>query len=234
MFPITIPTLVTEEVYQRFAWSVFLRGKRFLLNMFILIGILSLYLIFLPDNLKRFSFFIVLFTSLIIFPIMYFGTDFQIRKAYRKTPFWKDMEQTDLVQAYRAAGFHLVTSGYKLDRYFLSRQRFLIQLADATASNSVGTHIGYCVHLDRPHTLVDTEYRVEAAGLLSQHWAHLDDTDRSRAIWLEETEEVASHFRHASGSISAAQRAVVDKYWGTSYVRTQDEMRDFILSTRHL
>lgn len=94
MFPITIPTLVTEEVYQRFAWAVFLRGKRFLLNMFILIGILSLYLIFLPDNLKRFSFFIVLFTSLIIFPVMYFGTDFQIKKAYRKTPFWKDMEQT--------------------------------------------------------------------------------------------------------------------------------------------
>lgn len=94
MFPITIPTLVTEEVYQRFAWSVFLRGKRFLLNLFILIGILALYLIFLPDNLKRFSFFIVLFTSLIIFPVMYFGTDFQIKKAYQKTPFWKDMEQT--------------------------------------------------------------------------------------------------------------------------------------------
>ncbi|WP_148887761.1 YcxB family protein [Streptococcus sp. Marseille-P6264] len=94
MFPITIPTLVTEEVYQRFAWSVFLRGKIFLLNLFILIGILALYLTFLPENLRRFSFFIVLFTSLIIFPVMYFGTDFQIKKAYQKTPFWKDMEQT--------------------------------------------------------------------------------------------------------------------------------------------
>ena len=85
---------MTEEVYQRFAWSVFLRGKRFLLNLFILIGILALYLTFLPENLRRFSFFIVLFTSLIIFPVMYFGTDFQIKKAYQKTPFWKDMEQT--------------------------------------------------------------------------------------------------------------------------------------------
>ena len=94
MFPITIPTLVTEEVYQRFVWSVFLRGKRFLLNLFILIGIMALYLTFLPENLRRFSFFIVLFTSLIIFPVMYFGTDFQIKKAYQKTPFWKDMEQT--------------------------------------------------------------------------------------------------------------------------------------------
>ena len=94
MFPIRIPTLVTEEVYQRFAWSVFLRGKRFLLNMFILIGILSLYLIFLPENLRRFSFFTVLFTSLIIFPVMYFGTDFQIKKAYQKTPLFQNMEVT--------------------------------------------------------------------------------------------------------------------------------------------
>ena len=94
MFPITIPTLVTEEVYQRFVWSVFLRGKRFLLNLFILIGIMALYLTFLPENMRRFSFFIVLFTSLIIFPVMYFGTDSQIKKAYQKTPFWKDMEQT--------------------------------------------------------------------------------------------------------------------------------------------
>lgn len=94
MFPIRITTLVTEEVYQRFAWSIFLRGKRFLLNMFILIGILVLYLTFLPENLRRFSFFTVLFTSLIIFPVMYFGTDFQIKKAYQKIPFWKDMEQT--------------------------------------------------------------------------------------------------------------------------------------------
>ena len=28
MFQITIPTLVTEEVYQRFAWSVFLTREK--------------------------------------------------------------------------------------------------------------------------------------------------------------------------------------------------------------
>ena len=94
MFPIRITTLVTEEVYQRFAWSIFLRGKSFLLNIIIFIGILSLYLTFLPDNLKRFSFFTVLFISLVTFSAMYFGMDFQIKKAYQKTPYWKDMEQT--------------------------------------------------------------------------------------------------------------------------------------------
>ena len=94
MFPITIPTLVTEEVYQRFAWSVFIRGKGFLLNILIFIGIMSLYLTFIPDQLKRFSVFTVLFASLITISAIYFGMDFQIKKAYQKTPYWKDMEQT--------------------------------------------------------------------------------------------------------------------------------------------
>lgn len=94
MFPIRITTLVTEEVYQRFAWSVFLRGKRFLLNIIILIGILSLYLIFLPDNLKRFSFFTVLFISLVTFSAMYFGMNYQIKRAYQKNPLFQNMEVT--------------------------------------------------------------------------------------------------------------------------------------------
>ena len=94
MFPITIPTLVTEEVYQRFAWSIFLRGKSFLLNIIILIGILSLYLTFLPDNLKRFSFFTVLFISLVTFSAMYFGMNYQIKRAYQKNPLFQNMEVT--------------------------------------------------------------------------------------------------------------------------------------------
>ena len=81
MFPITIPTLVTEEVYQRFAWSVFLRGKGFLLNILIFIGIMSLYLTFIPEQLKRFSVFTVLFASLITFSAIYFGME---RKPIKK------------------------------------------------------------------------------------------------------------------------------------------------------
>ena len=85
---------MTEEVYQRFAWSVFIRGKGFLLNILIFIGIMSLYLTIIPDQLKRFSVFTVLFASLTTFSAIYFGMDFQIKKAYQKTPYWKDMEQT--------------------------------------------------------------------------------------------------------------------------------------------
>ena len=94
MFPIRITTLMTEEVYQRFAWSVFFRQKRFLLNIIIFIGILSPYLIFLPDNLKRFPWFTVLFISLVTFSAMYFGMNYQIKRAYQKNPLFQNMEVT--------------------------------------------------------------------------------------------------------------------------------------------
>ena len=125
MFPITIPTLVTEEVYQRFAWSVFIRGKGFLLNILIFIGIMSLYLTFIPEQLKRFSVFTVLFASLITFSAIYFGMDFQIKKAYQKTPFWKDMEQTlifekDKFSVKRKRGAMMTSS-----KFFILRMIFI-------------------------------------------------------------------------------------------------------------
>jgi putative membrane protein len=36
----------------------------------------------------------MLFISLVTFSAMYFGMNYQIKRAYQKTPFWKDMEQT--------------------------------------------------------------------------------------------------------------------------------------------
>ena len=49
------------------------------------------------------------------------------------------------------AGFVVVTCGYREDCHFLERQRTLIKLADFTMSNSIGTHVGYCVYMGKPH-----------------------------------------------------------------------------------
>ncbi len=80
MFPITIPTLVTEKcinvclVYFLTQEKILAKYVHFDRNL----GSLSLTF---TENLRRFSF--LLFASLIIFQSMYFGTDFQIRKAYQ-------------------------------------------------------------------------------------------------------------------------------------------------------
>ena len=91
MFPIRITTLVTEEVYKRFSWAILIRRKGFVLYIIILIVGLLAYVMLSPLEEKIMS--VILFPP-IFASMYYFGMDFQIKKAYQKTPFWKDMEQT--------------------------------------------------------------------------------------------------------------------------------------------
>lgn len=91
MFPIRITTLMTEEVYKRFSWAILVRRKGFVLYIIILIIGLFTYVMLGPLEEKIIS---IILAPPICASMYYFGMDFQIKKAYQKTPFWKDMEQT--------------------------------------------------------------------------------------------------------------------------------------------
>lgn len=62
------------------------------------------------------------------------------------------------------------------DKKFLMNLRALIEMADVTASDSIGTHIGYCLSLGRPHLVFDPEFDftkvepgIDAEVLKQQH-----------------------------------------------------------------
>ena len=61
MFPITITTLMTEEVYKRFSWAILVRRKGFVLYITILIIGLFTYIMFSPLEKKIMS---ILFSPL--------------------------------------------------------------------------------------------------------------------------------------------------------------------------
>lgn len=91
MFPIRITTLMTEEVYKRFSWAILIRRKGFVLYIIILIIGLFTYVMLGPLEEKIIS---IILAPPICASMYYFGMNYQIKKAYQKTPFWKDMEQT--------------------------------------------------------------------------------------------------------------------------------------------
>lgn len=107
--------------------------------------------------------------------------------------------------------FRTVCMGNRYDSGFLPRLKTLISLADYTASDSVGTHVGYCVYMNKPHWVVPLD----------------DCDDNSRR--LIEVEEVRNAFSEYGG-ITDAQRLVVDKYWGVSKLRSPRELYDYFLS----
>ena len=91
MFPIRITTLMTEEVYKRFSWAILVRRKGFVLYIIILIIGLFTYVMLGPLEEKIIS---IILAPPICASMYYFGMNYQIKRAYQKTPFWKDMEQT--------------------------------------------------------------------------------------------------------------------------------------------
>lgn len=67
--------------------------------------------------------------------------------------FWLDIVRGNHL-VFQERGFTIVCSGVRNDPYFLNRQRDLIELADMSISNDIGTHIGYCICLGTPHYLL--------------------------------------------------------------------------------
>ena len=91
MFPIRITTLMTEEVYKRFSWAILIRRKGFVLYIIILIIGLFTYVMLGPLEEKIIS---IILAPPICASMYYFGMNYQIKRAYQKNPFWKNMEQT--------------------------------------------------------------------------------------------------------------------------------------------
>jgi len=109
---------------------------------------------------------------------------------------------------YRDKGYRIVSSGTRNDLYFLNRQRDLMELADMTISNNIGTHIGYSICLGTPHYIFDQEI-IEIKKTASAH-----ASDHLQEIRDREYAEIKSVFNSRESVITPEQIAMVKKYWG--------------------
>lgn len=124
---------------------------------------------------------------------------------------------TKLPSFFASKGYRVVCCGHRSDPSFLSRQRSLIELSDLTASNSVGTHIGYCHFLGKEHVLFNQDYMEDdfRRGTIS----YGKDAAGSRTKEMA----VVEHAFSPSGSPSERDN-VVAKYWGTKNIRSPEEL----------
>lgn len=139
--------------------------------------------------------------------------------------FYKDV-QLGRAKEYEEEGFIVVTNGYRMDPHFLDRQKTFISLADYTASNAVGTHIGYCVALGKGHLIFDQDIKYNAysqAEMAAVPEASNDLVKRDR-------NEVKKCFTSYSPVITDDQRRIVDKFWGLSCVKNPTEMLEILTS----
>lgn len=113
-----------------------------------------------------------------------------------------------LASQYIQKGYRIVSSGSRSDPYFLNRQRDLLELADMTISNNVGTHIGYSICLGTPHFI----FNQKITTIKKQATAYA--TDHLQDIREREYAEIKAVFNSPKPIITQEQIAIVKKYWG--------------------
>ena len=123
--------------------------------------------------------------------------------------YYYDILHSDLATVYEQAGFNVVTAGHRLDLNFLCRLKSIIGLADYTISNFVGTHVGYCIYLKKPHWIMNP---VDFSAM------------------PKDFVEITEAFLSFSDVITQKQYDVVAKYWGFDQLKTSEDLRELLYS----
>jgi len=107
---------------------------------------------------------------------------------------------------------------------FVSRLKSIISLADFTMSNATGTHIGYCIYMNKPHYIFrqKIERTFDKSGKIIENSTF---RNKEQCLTLEEEKaELFDAFSEICDEITPKQRDVINKYWGVSSIRTKEEL----------
>lgn len=126
--------------------------------------------------------------------------------------FWLDIVN-DNYKIFKDEGYVVVCSGVRNDPYFLERQKDLINLSAMTMSNEIGTHIGYCIALNKPHYL----YKQEVEIIKYNHKQNEHNDIRKQKVDIER-KEFLQVFGTPEPFITVEQRLITEHYWGKPFL----------------
>ncbi|MGF1726740.1 hypothetical protein [Photobacterium nomapromontoriensis] len=109
--------------------------------------------------------------------------------------YWLDCYKDDICNAYLNKGYKIVTAGHRLDKYFLDRLKSIIELSDATYSNKVGTHVGYCISMNKPHLVDEQKIKITSGNkkhLKAFNSVRSDKNEHSQNVEIDEISDFCS------------------------------------------
>lgn len=119
---------------------------------------------------------------------------------------------------YEKQGYRITCAGHKYDRYFLSRLKSIIELGDVTMSNKMGTHLGYCIYLNKPHYLFNVKVKHEYKGAKEVR------TLKELNLLEKELTQFNDEFGVYSEDISISQYNLTNYYFGFEQIKTEIEL----------
>lgn len=139
--------------------------------------------------------------------------------------FWNDVADP-VYDMFKAYGAKIVSCGFKFDTNFIRRLKTLMLVSDATLGNSLGTHIGYSLYLNRPHILIPcvgmTQYD-KGAALRDDKIGKNERFSELSKFW-----DILSYQNYLDG-VDNRSNSMYKEYWGgDECVKAPEEIRAII------
>ena len=158
----------------------------------------------------------------------------EISKEYdsvRVCLFWKDV-LLGTAEIYQKYGFEVVTAGHYYDPMFMPRLKSIIETSTMTMSNKLGTHIGYCIYLNKPHLILKTKVdieKIDSDGNIAEIELGLVQEVRKKDI-NKDVDQIYDLLSENREVITPEQYSFLDKYWGFSEVKSPKQLRKLLMA----
>lgn len=127
---------------------------------------------------------------------------------------------------YQKEGFEVVTAGNYNDYYFMPRLKSIIKTSDITMANDTGTHLGYCIYLNKPHYLFKQ-------SITQEHANKFDGNLVNEAMIKEKSSNndanITKLFSEYHENITKEQYELISYLWGFNEVKTHSELKELII-----
>ena len=157
------------------------------------------------------------------------GEDFD---SIRVCLYWKDV-LNGVAKHYEKEGYEVVTAGHYYDPLFLSRQKSIIETSTKTMSNRMGSYVGFCIYMNKPHyispnsKIIPNKIKEDGKNLARRQY----DMEKITSELMQsdsEYNELLKAFSINYNRITKKQKELTNKYWGSNEVKTPREMRELL------
>lgn len=133
---------------------------------------------------------------------------------------------------YEKKGFEIVTAGHFNDYNFLRRLKSIIEASDMTMSNEIGSHLGYCIYLNKPHFLFnshETTYEGEKDGQYTDLMVKHTNNTQNKKINNDNVTNIRNFFSKFETKITDQQYKLINYLWGLDKIKTPEELNNIFL-----
>ena len=139
--------------------------------------------------------------------------------------YYQDIQKGNFVNTFASKGYKITTAGHRYDHNFLARLKSIISISDYTMSNSIGTHIGYCLYMNKPHYVF--KQKVVYQDDLGNNSIEYRTSKELEKMEVEKS-EIYDCFSSPDFIIKTKQKEIIDKYWGISQLKSHKELNDIL------